>query len=60
MIQQQKMGLNSPMATVQAITSGHGAAGLMRGFSACVVREAIYTAGAPGGARVELSARFDP
>lgn len=38
-IQQQKLGLNSPMATIQSITSNHGVAGLMRGFSACVVRE---------------------
>ena len=44
-IQQQKLGLNSPMATISAIVSGHGPAGIMRGFSACVVREAIYTAG---------------
>lgn len=44
-IQQQKMGLNSPGATISAITSNHGVAGLMRGFSSCVVREAIYTAG---------------
>ena len=44
-IQQQKLGLNSPFATVSAVTSTHGQAAIMRGFSACVVREAIYTAG---------------
>ena len=44
-IQQQKMGLNSPLDTVRAIASERGVAGLMRGFSSCVVREAIYTAG---------------
>eukprot|EP00740_Mantoniella_antarctica_P013593 CAMPEP_0181371194 /NCGR_PEP_ID=MMETSP1106-20121128/13918_1 /TAXON_ID=81844 /ORGANISM="Mantoniella antarctica, Strain SL-175" /LENGTH=293 /DNA_ID=CAMNT_0023488215 /DNA_START=179 /DNA_END=1060 /DNA_ORIENTATION=- len=44
-IQQQKLGLNSAAATISAITSNHGVAGLMRGFSACVVREGIYTAG---------------
>ena len=31
--------------TVRAIASERGVAGLMRGFSSCVVREAIYTAG---------------
>ena len=44
-IQQQKRGLDSPFKTISAITSERGVAGLMRGFSACVVREAIYTAG---------------
>ena len=39
------MGLNSPLDTVRAIASERGVAGLMRGFSSCVVREAIYTAG---------------
>ena len=44
-IQQQKLGLDSVAGTVRAVTSNHGMAGLMRGFSACVVREAIFTAG---------------
>jgi solute carrier family 25 2-oxodicarboxylate transporter 21 len=39
-IQQQKRGLDSPFKTVSAITSERGVAGLMRGFSACVVRAA--------------------
>ena len=44
-IQQQKKGLDSPFKAISAITSERGVAGLMRGFTACVVREAIYTAG---------------
>ena len=44
-IQQQKLGLNSPFATISAITSQNGMASIMRGFSSCVVRESIYTAG---------------
>ena len=50
-IQQQKLGLNSVAGTVRAVTSEFGAAGLMRGFSACVVREAIFTAGYLGRSR---------
>ncbi|EEH54476.1 mitochondrial carrier family [Micromonas pusilla CCMP1545] len=44
-IQQQKRGLDSAAATIKAIASEHGALALCRGLSACVVREAIYTAG---------------
>ena len=44
-IQQQKLGLDSPGATISAIVKEHGASGMMRGFWSCVVREAIYTAG---------------
>lgn len=44
-IQQQKLGVNSPGAAIKHITSTHGVAALWRGFSSCVVREAIYTAG---------------
>jgi solute carrier family 25 (mitochondrial 2-oxodicarboxylate transporter), member 21 len=44
-IQQQKLGLDSPGATISAIVKEHGAAGMMRGFWSCVGREAIYTAG---------------
>ncbi len=40
-----KRGLDSAAATIKAIASEHGALALWRGLSACVVREAIYTAG---------------
>lgn len=55
-IQQQKMGLNSPGATIGAIVKELGPAGLMRGFSSCVVREAIYTAGYLGLAPIAKDA----
>ena len=34
-IQQQKLGLDSPGATISAIVKEHGAAGMMRGFWSC-------------------------
>ena len=45
MQQQQRRGWMPPFKTISAITSERGVAEAMRGFSACVVREAIYTAG---------------
>lgn len=43
-IQQQKLSLN-PIRTVKHVISEYGLNGLLRGFSACAVRESIYTAG---------------
>jgi solute carrier family 25 2-oxodicarboxylate transporter 21 len=43
-IQQQKLVLN-PIETARNIVEKHGFAGLLRGFSSCAVREALYSAG---------------
>ena len=43
-IQQQKLGLN-PLQTLRHVMHEHGSTSIFRGFSACAVREAIYTAG---------------
>jgi|TARA_B100000780_G_C21001919_1_gene400886 solute carrier family 25 2-oxodicarboxylate transporter 21 len=43
-IQQQKLGLN-PIQTLQSVMKEHGNLSIFRGFSACAIREAIYTAG---------------
>jgi solute carrier family 25 2-oxodicarboxylate transporter 21 len=43
-IQQQKLVLN-PIETARYIVEKHGIAGLLRGFSSCAVREALYSAG---------------
>lgn len=50
-IQQQKLKMG-PMEAIKHISKEHGSQMLMRGFSACVVREAIYTAGYLGIAPV--------
>lgn len=53
-IQQQKLALN-PLRTVQHINEQFGIRGLMRGFSACAGREAIYTAGYLGLSPVAIA-----
>jgi len=50
-IQQQKLKMG-PWDAISHISKTHGPQMLMRGFSACVVREAIYTAGYLGIAPV--------
>lgn len=54
-IQQQKLAKN-PLATLKHLVNNHGVSSLLRGFSACAVRESIYTAGYLGLAPVATSA----
>ena len=53
-IQQQKLSKN-PFQTVSFLAKEYGVQSLFRGFSACAVREAIYTAGYLGLAPVITS-----
>ncbi|KAK3237751.1 hypothetical protein CYMTET_52197 [Cymbomonas tetramitiformis] len=60
-IQQQKLNLGL-WPTISHISREHGALMLMRGFNACVVREAIYTAGYLGIAPIakdQLQANYE-
>lgn len=50
-IQQQKLKM-APAPAISHIIKNYGAVGIYRGFSACMVREAIYTAGYLGIAPV--------
>eukprot|EP00976_Prorocentrum_cordatum_P071630 1180407-Prorocentrum_minimum.AAC.1 len=52
-IQQQKLKL-PPMPAISHIVKHYGPLGMYRGFNACVVREAIYTAGYLGLAPVAV------